>query len=247
MFKKRNLKMNQNEFSIIIVEDEISIGLDLKGKLEKIGNKVLGVAVNYDEVVELLKEFSPDLFLLDINLEDSKNGFDVAELVKQQTESKIIFLSAYQDEETFSQALNFNPIAFLNKPFREKEIQYALRIAESKNKIDKKGIPKIDEDEFLFIKQNGALHRLMPKDVVYLKAMDNYTQVYFADQRLVANEYLSGLLEKMPDYFVRTHRSYAINLHKMTSISENTVFLDKLYVPIGKKYKAELIDRLMII
>ena len=71
--------MESREHSIIIVEDEGLIAADLQGRLERAGYHVPAVAGDAVQALEVIREKSPDLILMDIRLRGDTDGIQVAE------------------------------------------------------------------------------------------------------------------------------------------------------------------------
>ena len=108
--------------SVLIVENEFSIALDIKSCLESSNYKVTGIAANYNNAIELLNQQTPSIVLLDINLGGKKSGIDLAIFIRKNYNLPIIFLTAYSDDKTFQSAISGNPMAFLSKPFNDIEL-----------------------------------------------------------------------------------------------------------------------------
>jgi DNA-binding NarL/FixJ family response regulator len=124
------------EVKFIICEDEYPIAMDIETRLVKRGYQSLGISCNYNECIELLKKTQPEIVLLDINLEEKKGGFDIAKLLNKRYNIPFIFITAYSDDYTFSEALQTNPSGFINKPFTDKDLYQQIEIAINRNKLN---------------------------------------------------------------------------------------------------------------
>ena len=120
--------------SILILEDEIMIARSLEKIAKNYGQ--VEIALSYEEAKIKLQNFSPDLVLLDINLEfDNKTGIDFAQKFKAKYDFEVIFITAYFDDDTFSKASTVNPLNYIVKPFKSGQIQVVLKlIIEQMNK-----------------------------------------------------------------------------------------------------------------
>ena len=114
---------------ILIVEDQAIVALDLKGILEELNYEVCGMAINYNEAIEIFKTTNPDLVLLDINLNQEKSGIDVAESIKKLKNIPHLFVSANNDESMLEKVKSTQPYGFISKPFQLKDIRSAIQIA----------------------------------------------------------------------------------------------------------------------
>ncbi len=127
--------------SLFIVEDDLISAQYLKEILEAEGFKVKGIVDNGKEALRQLKACSVDIVLMDIILKGVMTGSEAAVILKQMHPAcKIIFLTAYADEEMIEYALNAQAIAYLMKPYREKEIIATVRMA-----LQGRDAPPIDE------------------------------------------------------------------------------------------------------
>ena len=114
---------------ILVVEDEILVGLDLESSLTKLGYLVVGIAINNDEALSLVKKIEPDIILMDINLEGSKkDGISTVEDIQKIKNIPIIYLTAHFDEKTVSRAIKTNPISYLLKPFNVEELKSTIML-----------------------------------------------------------------------------------------------------------------------
>ena len=130
-------KKEEMEENILIVEDEFIVANDLRIMLQKAGYKVCGIAPSVAKALDLIKTKSPDWILLDIFLQGTKTGIDLA---GQLTEMGIpfIYISANTNQGILEAAKATQPYGFLVKPFREKDLLVMLDIALYRHKQSKK-------------------------------------------------------------------------------------------------------------
>lgn len=122
---------------ILIVEDEKIIALDLQRRLEKFGYRVAGMASTGEEAVAKAQEIRPDIVLMDIMLAGEIDGVDAAVTIRKRFQIPIIFLTAYADEKTLERAKNAEPMGYIMKPFKERELYSTIDIALYKYSLDK--------------------------------------------------------------------------------------------------------------
>ena len=115
---------------ILIVEDEAVIAQHLRKLLEIIGYEVVGRATGYTRALELLVAEKPDLVLLDIVLNGSKDGVDVAHLIRASyPDIPYIFLTSHADPKTVERATAAKPYGYLVKPFEREDVFTAIEVA----------------------------------------------------------------------------------------------------------------------
>ncbi len=123
---------------ILIVEDERIIALDLQRRLENYGYRIIGIESTGNGAIEAVEKEAPDIILMDIMLSGDIDGIATAEIVKERYEIPVIFLTAYSDETTLDRAKQVEPIGYILKPFKEKELHTSIDIALYKYRIDRK-------------------------------------------------------------------------------------------------------------
>ena len=126
-----------NNEKILIVEDERIIAIDLQRRLENFGYRVTGVAATGPQAIESVENEPPDIILMDIMLSGDMDGIDTAEIVKERFEIPVMFLTAYSDEKTLQRAKNVEPLGYILKPFKEKELYTSIDIALYKYSVDR--------------------------------------------------------------------------------------------------------------
>lgn len=123
--------------SILIVEDEPIVVLDMKSRLKKLGYHVVGDVRTGEEAVTAVKELLPALVLMDIQLEGEMDGIDAAEEIQRQIETPVIFVTATSDGETRARAKTSRASGYILKPFNEREIEVSIEMALYKHQVDR--------------------------------------------------------------------------------------------------------------
>lgn len=111
---------------ILIVEDEVIIADTLAMLLSQMGYEVPEPVLNYDGAVVSLTKESFDLAIIDINLQTSKSGIDLANWIrKSERPIPFIFLTSNTDNQSLNLALEAEPVGYLVKPY-QKETLYSM-------------------------------------------------------------------------------------------------------------------------
>lgn len=113
--------------SILIVEDEALIALDLKERMQRFGYHVNGMAHSIDEARHSIAQSPPSLILLDIMLRGSATGLDLASDM-HIIGIPVIFITAYADDKTISRAQHCKPYGYIVKPFNDRELIAMIEI-----------------------------------------------------------------------------------------------------------------------
>ncbi|MBN1612907.1 MAG: response regulator [Deltaproteobacteria bacterium] len=121
---------------ILVVEDEGSVALDIKKRLQTLGYGVSGIASSGEETMEMIRRNRPDLVLMDIQLCGGMDGVDTAGQILASFHIPVVYLTAYADPETLERAKVTDPFGYILKPFETKELRVAVEMALYKHGMD---------------------------------------------------------------------------------------------------------------
>jgi PAS domain S-box-containing protein len=121
---------------ILIVEDASIVARDIQDTLEKLGYQVSGVVASGEAAVQHTIKRRPDLILMDIVLQGELDGIEAADRIRAQHDVPIVFLTAYEDEQTLQRAKITEPFGFILKPFKERELDIGIQIALYKHRVE---------------------------------------------------------------------------------------------------------------
>lgn len=107
---------------IVVVEDELIVGMMIKLKLAKMGYCVSGIASRGIDAIAMVEEVRPDLVLMDIRLKGGINGVETAMKIREMSNIPIVFITADSSHETREMAELADPQGFLLKPFMDEEL-----------------------------------------------------------------------------------------------------------------------------
>ncbi len=134
-----------NEIKVLIVEDEPVIAQNISMYLNNNDFMVSGIAYDDEEALSQLQNNTPDAVVLDINLESTISGIEIAQQINRDYKIPFIFLTSYADKETLGKAKKVEPSGYIVKPFNEKTLLATLEIAisnyASKNNYQ---VPELD-------------------------------------------------------------------------------------------------------
>jgi DNA-binding response OmpR family regulator len=124
--------------SILIVEDEIIVAMEIESYVQQIGCHVVAIASNAKDAYDFAIKYRPDVILMDIFLKGDIDGIETSSKIKSELDVAIIYLTAFNDDATIERAVKTNPSAYLSKPFNRKELFAAIKIAFAKTPIEQK-------------------------------------------------------------------------------------------------------------
>ena len=195
------------------------------------------------EARQFLEQDTVDAIFCDINMPDL-NGMDfVKSLV---TPPLIVFTTAYAEYAV--DGFKVNAVDYLLKPFGLQDFQRAAsrlkeRLEGSNPVVSApmvSGLSADISDDTIFLKTEYRIVKVSISDIRYVEAMSEYLKVHIvSDSRpIITLLSMKKMEECLPDYFMRIHRSYIVNLKMIQEVNKNRIIMDKdTYLPIGDMYK----------
>ena len=111
--------------SVMIIEDEAIIAMDLETIVSDMGHRVTGIARTRDEAVALAKADAPDLVLADIQLADTSSGIDaVNDILSDMGDRPVIFITAFPERLLTGE--KHEPAFLISKPYAEDQVVSAV-------------------------------------------------------------------------------------------------------------------------
>lgn len=235
---------------ILVVEDEIIIADSICSALNELGYHALEPAMNFTEAITTIENEKPDIAILDIQLSGKKTGIDLAKKIRDNYNFPFIFLTSNSDSLTIQEAKQVKPPAYLIKPFSKEELYSSIEIA--LHNFSSKSGELIDDNliikEAIFIKDKGFYTKVHFNDILYLKSDHVYIEIILTNhQKYVVRNSLNDILSKLSQHFIRVHRGYVVNTNYLTQINHTSVKIENEEIPIGKKFRDEIVKRINLI
>jgi len=185
------------------------------------------------EARQFLSDDRVDAIFCDINMPDL-NGMD---FVKSLTAPPlVVFTTAYS--EYAIEGFKVNAVDYLLKPFGMQEFMRAANRLQERLSIPASA--PAETDDTLFLKTDYRIVKVNIPDIRYVEAMSEYLKVWIEGEAkpIITLLSMKKMEERLPDNFMRVHRSYIINLDKIQEVNKNRVIMDTdTYLPIGDLYK----------
>ena len=119
---------------VLIVEDELVIASDLESILSKNNYVVTDICNSSKKAIASLMNDTPDIVLLDINLQGDLNGIEIANLINEKYKIPFIYITAYSDPKTVEYTKFTEPYGFIIKPFDPEKLLSMIKISFYKHK-----------------------------------------------------------------------------------------------------------------
>lgn len=223
----------------LIIDDE-PIALE---KLRNYASKVpflelAAVCRNGIEAAEVIAGRQIDVVFTDINMPDMSGMDFVASLTSPPL---VVFISAYADYAVDSYRLS--AVDYLLKPYGFADFQRAAnKVLEQYNLRAHQDRDNRDDEtaDSIFIKVDYKYVRVRLADIRYIKGCGEYLQIYVAGcaSPLMTLSSFGAMMSRLPANILQVHRSYAVNMHAIQSISKNKIVMDAdTVIPVGDSYK----------
>jgi two-component system LytT family response regulator len=215
-----------DNINVLIIEDVPAEGDSLVKVLLANNYNVVGVAKTHAEALTLFYNNAIDIVIIDIFLDGKPEGIAFAETINIVSDKSkpFVFLSNSKDRKIFERAKLTKPFSFLLKPFNELEILYALEMAIEKfyaqtNVFLSEDKDTVISDEYLFVKKNKSLKKVLVDDIVYIEVEERYCNIITESDKFVILMSLTKILDLLdPSKFSRTHRNYVVSTRKIEEI-----------------------------
>ncbi len=120
---------------VMVVEDEAVVAIDIQSKLQDLGYFVTALIRSGEEAVQAACLMSPDLILMDINLQGEMDGISAASCIQQSNSIPVVYMTAHGDKETLHRAKMTEPLGYIIKPFDERDLRAAIEVALNKHHL----------------------------------------------------------------------------------------------------------------
>ena len=121
--------MDNNDRTILIVEDDEVTALNLSLSLKKFGYESTEMCDNIDDAKEHLRNSKTNLVIIDISLQESEDGIELAKYIKENCDIPFIYLTSYSDNDIIDKAKLTEPYGYIVKPFNPESLHATIQIA----------------------------------------------------------------------------------------------------------------------
>ncbi|MCE7996031.1 MAG: response regulator transcription factor [Roseivirga sp.] len=212
---------------IVIIEDEFFAAEHVKDLVNSLGFWVVGV---YHSGEDFLKntQWNFDAAIVDIFLSEKLNGLDVARKLKEH-KKPFVFLTANQDSITLREAAHLQPVSYISKPFKTNDVAAALEIIAHK-------LPKMLE-----VRGANGVEQLNPNDIIFIKSDGVYIELHTVNGMVVQRKLLKDIMDQLPDFFIRVHRSYLVNVNYIGQRSSSHLIVKGKEIPVSRGFRENLL------
>ncbi|MBL1280792.1 MAG: response regulator [Fluviicola sp.] len=230
---------------ILIVEDEVLIAEDMSADLEDLGYIVVDIAISDTECLIAFEKFNPEIILMDINIKGNLDGIELTKKIKENHSVAIIYITSNTDTLTMNRAIESKPQAFLSKPYNKKELGVAIELAfvnHNDNSLQSSASSKLNSS--IFVKNGEYYTKIELDSIFYIEAAGSYCTVFAENGEFILSNNLSHFENKVArSSFIRIHRSYVVNIEKVTGFDSNSILINQKELPISKSHRVEVLKQ----
>lgn len=156
---------------------------------------------------------------------------------------ELVFVSS--SNEYGPEAFEHDAIDYLHKPV---SLGRFLKCAKKiKMHFERNGIGNVEQDESIFVRNNGIWQKLKLSEICSIKADNNHIVINTDNGKIRTNMKMKEIVDKLPEHdFMQVHRSYIVQLKKIAVIDGEILEINNRTIPISKTYLDKLYNRLNI-
>jgi DNA-binding LytR/AlgR family response regulator len=236
------------KISCIAVDDEPLALQNMKKYISQMDSlNLLEVFTRPLEALKFLNDNHVDLIFLDIEM-DTLNGLQLIETLTYKP--KIVLTTAY--DKYALKGYDHDVVDYLLKPFSFErfvksvnKVTLSLSAHSSLFSLPEENFTDNFSENFLFVRTNYHMEKILLDDIRYIKSMNNYLIIKTEEKSfftLSSFKQIQSLLN--PKKFFRIHKSYLISIDKTDIIQKNSVRIGNSTIPIGESFKKDFFDNL---
>jgi len=184
--------------------------------------------------LEWIKKQKIDLIFLDVSM-PFISGIDFMRTLRNPP--TIILTTAHKEFAVESYELNVLDYLLKSISF-ERFLKAINKLKIDTSEIIKLGIIDIKNDSFIYVKSEKKNVKILLKDILFIESLKDYIKIHTIDKTIVTQVPISTIEQRLPDNFLRIHRSFIVAKDKITAYTQHDLEIGKFQIPIGRNYKA---------
>ena len=224
----------------LLVDDEPTALDILQNHLSKIEMiEIVGRCKNATEAFNSISSNEVDLIFLDINM-PGISGISFARSINRSI--KIIFTTAYR--EYAIEGFDLHAVDYLLKPISYERLLDAVTNYREQH-LQKQVLSQAGtKSDFIFLKIDRKMHKIDFNKILWIESLSDYLKIETTEGTKITRETISGLEAKLPNDFLRIHRSFIVALKRIDRYSTEEVIVNGKSLPISRSYKEDVLKKL---
>jgi two-component system, LytTR family, response regulator LytT len=250
-----------NDRTILIVGNNKEVAQTLSGTVSTLGYNVADCATSLDRALCNIISYRPDLIFVDLELRNNSDSVKLGEIIYKELHTPYIFTVSNNCKNTIDAIKQTRPNGILlykqNVQFAALYVQSTIELAffDAREAHDTQSTSLPTNQcainglhNGLFIKTGELYKKIMFEDILWLQGDDNYTLIYTKNRKFAIKKVLKSLEEILPEnQFMRIHKSYIVQLGKITSVNYKNVFLDDKAIPMSRQIRPMLMAMMNVV
>ena len=200
----------------------------------------LKVSKQFDNAIDAhqyLDEEHVDIIFLDVQMPEM-SGMDFINNLEKDID--IILITS--EEKYAVEAFEKRVTDYLVKPIEYGRFLQSAQKAQKNIELKRASTERRRE---FFVRTDAKIVRIPYNNILFVEALADYVIIQTEVKKHIVHFTMKGIANRLPeDNFVRSHRSYIINLDKIEALEDNSILIGEKYIPIGASYKEAFLDRL---
>lgn len=182
--------------------------------------------------LEWIKKQRIDLLFLDVSM-PFISGIDFIKTLKDPP--AVILTTAYKEFAVESYELNV--LDYLLKPISFERFLKAINRLNVNTEIISPVISDIKNDSFIYVKSEKKNVKILLRDILFIESLKDYIKIHTPGKTIITQIPISNIEQRLPDDFLRVHRSFIVAKDKITAYTQHDLEIGKLQIPIGRNYR----------
>lgn len=223
-----------NQFKCLIIDDEPLAQSVIENYLKNFSFiELVAKCENAIVALEWIKRQKVDLIFLDISM-PFISGIEFIKTL--QIPPLIILTTAHKEFAVESYELSV--LDYLLKPISFERFLKAI------NKLDNQASENIklanedsENDVFIYVKSEKKNVKILLKEILFIESLKDYIKIHTQNKTIITQIPISSIEQRLPDNFLRIHRSFIVAKDKITAYTQHDLEIGKYQIPIGRIYK----------
>ena len=187
--------------------------------------------------LDWIKKQKIDLVFLDVSM-PFISGIEFIRTLKNPP--AVILTTAHK--EFALEGYELNVVDYLLKPISFERFLMAI----NKLNLDVPETPKpvitnARNDSFIYVKSEKKNVKILLKEILFIESLKDYIKIHTTNKTIITQVAISTIEQRLPDNFLRVHRSFIVARDKITAYTQHDIEIGKLQIPIGRNYKTIIV------
>ncbi len=234
---------------VLLVEEAAQMEIALQSRLASMDFDVVDVMVSPEMAIDYLKNNKVDIILMDLFLTNKTTANQAINTIKKEYYTPVILFRGDQ-KLNINQLENPKASLIMQKPLNDLDLAFNIKAAINNKPQKTEAIVVQNAKEYIFVKADYKLNKIRLKDLFYVEASKDYVSLHTKDNTYIVHATMKDMEQALSSSnFIRTHRSFIVNIDKIFSIKYPEILIEQKMktIQIGGLYRKKLMDIIEVI